>query len=68
MVLAVIVSIGSTFFADLTSAFDSSKDIELENAFVLVLAALSLVGLAIFVPGIAAGLVSGHPNLVQVPP
>ena len=63
MVLAVIVSIGSTFFADLTSAFDSSKDIELENAFVLVLAALSLVGLAIFVPGIAAGLVSGAPQL-----
>jgi len=62
MVLAVIIGIGATLFADFTNAFGSA-DIEIEDAMVLVLAALSLVGLAIFAPGIAAGLVSGAPQL-----
>ena len=62
MVLAVIIGIGTTLFADFTSAFEG-EDVELEGAMVLVLAALSLFGLSIFGPGIAAGLISGAPQL-----
>ena len=62
MVLAVVIGIGSTLFGAFTDN-NSGDPIELENALVIMLAALTLVGLAIFTPGIAAGLVSGAPQL-----
>jgi len=62
MVLAVIVGIGSTVFGAFTSAF-SGPTITLEQALSTVLAAMSLLLLGIFGPGIAAGIVSGGPQL-----
>jgi type IV secretion system protein TrbL len=62
MVLAVIVGIGSTFFSQFTSAL-GNQPTTLSDAMSLVLASLSLFGLGIFGPGIAAGLVSGAPQL-----
>lgn len=62
MVLAVIVGIGSTVFGDFTSSFAGSE-ITLEEAASTVLGALSIFMLGIFGPGIAAGLVSGAPQL-----
>ncbi|MDB5608064.1 MAG: conjugal transfer protein TrbL [Bradyrhizobium sp.] len=61
LVLAVIVGIGSTLFSQFTSGFGGAQTIE--DAMTLVLAALSLLGLGIFGPGIANGLVSGGPQL-----
>ena len=63
MVLAVIVGIGTTFFAQFTSAIPAGQDVSLQQAMTLVLASLSLFGLGIFGPGIATGLVSGAPQL-----
>lgn len=62
LVLAVIVGIGSTLFSQFTSGFNGSQP-TIEDAMTLVLAALSLLGLGIFGPGIANGLVSGGPQL-----
>jgi type IV secretion system protein TrbL len=62
MVLAVIVGIGSNYFADFTTAL-GGEEITIEQAVSLMLAALALFGLSIFGPGIAAGLVSGAPQL-----
>ena len=62
MVLAVIVGIGTTFFAQFTSALAGQQP-NLSEAMTLVLASLSLFGLGIFGPGIATGLVSGAPQL-----
>jgi type IV secretion system protein TrbL len=62
MVLAVIVGIGSTLFAQFTSG-SSGAQIGIEDAMALVLAALALLGLGIFGPGIANGIVSGGPQL-----
>ncbi|MCA6102121.1 MULTISPECIES: P-type conjugative transfer protein TrbL [Bradyrhizobium] len=62
LVLAVIVGIGSTLFAQFTSGFNGGQP-TIEDAMTLVLAALSLLGLGIFGPGIANGLVSGGPQL-----
>src|SRR5689334_23919840 len=62
MVLAVIVGIGSTLFSQFTSGFGGNQP-TIENAMALVLAALSLLGLGIFGPGIANGIVSGGPQL-----
>ena len=62
MVLAVIVGIGSTVFSAFTNSF-TGPDISLEQALSTVLAALSLLMLGIFGPGIAAGLISGAPQL-----
>jgi type IV secretion system protein TrbL len=62
MVLAVIVGIGSSFFGQFTGAL-TGQDPTLTSAMTLVLAALSLLGLSIFGPGIASGLVSGAPQL-----
>ncbi|HEV2605604.1 MAG TPA: P-type conjugative transfer protein TrbL [Microvirga sp.] len=61
LVLAVIVGIGSTLFGEFTSGFSAEPTIE--DAMALVLAALSLLGLGIFAPGIANGIVSGGPQL-----
>src|SRR6267378_600251 len=62
LVLAVIVGIGSTLFSQFTSGFGGVQP-TIEDAMTLVLAALSLLGLGIFGPGIANGLVSGGPQL-----
>ena len=62
MVLAVIVGIGSTLFSQFTASA-SGAQIGMEDAMSLVLAALALLGLGIFGPGIANGIVSGGPQL-----
>jgi len=62
MVLAVIVGIGSGFFSSFTNALNG-QDPNFAQAMSLVLAAISLFGLGIFGPAIAAGLVSGAPQL-----
>src|SRR4030088_1301219 len=61
-VLAVIVGIGSTLFSQFTAGFGGNQP-TIEGAMALVLAALSLLGLGIFGPGIANGIVSGGPQL-----
>ena len=62
LVLAVIIGIGSTLFAEFTSGFGGATP-SIDDAMAIVLAALSLLGLGIFGPGIANGLVSGGPQL-----
>jgi len=62
LVLAVIVGIGSTLFSQFTTGFGGNQP-TIEDAMSLVLAALSLLGLGIFGPGIANGIVSGGPQL-----
>src|SRR3546814_14721963 len=62
MFLAVIVGIGSNYFADFTSAI-TGDEVSIEQAVSLTLASLALFGLAIFGPGIASGLVAGAPQL-----
>jgi type IV secretion system protein TrbL len=61
LVLAVIVGIGSGLFAEFTVAPGTEPSID--HALVIMLAALSMLGLGIFGPGIATGLVSGAPQL-----
>ena len=62
MVLAVIVGIGSGFFAQFTVALQG-HDPDIGQAMSLVLASLALFGLSIFGPSIASGLVAGAPQL-----
>jgi type IV secretion system protein TrbL len=62
MVLAVIVGIGSGFFSEFRAAANGGQP-DLMGAMSLVLASLSLLGLGIFGPGIASGLVAGAPQL-----
>jgi type IV secretion system protein TrbL len=62
MVLAVIVGIGSTLFSQFTVS-SAGAQVGIEDAMALVLAALALLGLGIFGPGIANGIVSGGPQL-----
>ena len=62
LVLAVIIGIGSTLFAEFTQGFGGNQP-TIEDAMAIVLAALSLLGLGIFGPGIANGLISGGPQL-----
>jgi type IV secretion system protein TrbL len=62
MVLAVIVGIGSNYFADFTNAI-TGDEVSIEQAVSLMLASLAIFGLAIFGPGIASGLVAGAPQL-----
>jgi type IV secretion system protein TrbL len=62
MVLAVIIGIGSTLFAQFTAGSGGNQP-TIEDAMSLVLAALALLGLGIFGPGIANGIVSGGPQL-----
>ena len=61
LVLAVIVGIGSTIFSEFTSAITAEPTIE--DALSIMLASLALLGLGIFGPGIANGIVSGGPQL-----
>jgi len=62
LVLAVIIGIGSTLFAQFTQGFGGATP-SIDDAMAVVLAALSLLGLGIVGPGIASGLVSGGPQL-----
>lgn len=62
LVLAVIVGIGSGLFGEFTQGFGAEQP-TITDALSLVLGALSLMGLSIFGPGIATGLVSGAPQL-----
>ncbi|MEV5023587.1 P-type conjugative transfer protein TrbL [Sphingobium sp. LMA1-1-1.1] len=62
LVLAVIIGIGSTLFSEFTRGFNGATP-SIDDAMAIVLAALSLLGLGIFGPGIANGLVSGGPQL-----
>ncbi|MER8606043.1 P-type conjugative transfer protein TrbL [Mesorhizobium sp. M1233] len=62
LVLAVIVGIGSGLFGEFTQGFGAEQP-TITDALSLVLGALSLMGLSIFGPGLATGLVSGAPQL-----
>lgn len=62
LVLAVITGIGTTLFASFTSAGLGAEP-TLEAVMAIALAALTLLGLGIFGPGIANGIVSGGPQL-----
>jgi len=62
LVLAIIIGIGSTLFSEFTQGFKGATP-SIDDAMAIVLAALSLLGLGIFGPGIANGLVSGGPQL-----
>ena len=62
LVLTVVVGIGSTLFSEFTAGFGGNQP-TVEDAMAIVLAALSLLGLGIFGPGIANGLISGGPQL-----
>ena len=62
LVLAVIIGIGSTLFSQFTAGFGGQTP-TIDDAMAVVLAALSLLGLGVFGPGIASGLVSGGPQL-----
>jgi type IV secretion system protein TrbL len=60
LVLAVIVGIGGGLFAQFNP---TGVDPTMDSALALMLGALALLGLGIFGPGIATGLVSGAPQL-----
>lgn len=62
MVLAVVVGIGSTLFADVALAL-RGEDVTVERVIPLVLAALSLLAVGIHGPAVASGLVAGGPRL-----
>jgi type IV secretion system protein TrbL len=62
MVLAVIVGIGAGVFAQFTAAAQAQEP-DLAQAMSLTLGALALLGLGVFGPGIASGLVAGAPQL-----
>ncbi len=62
LVLAVVVGIGSSLFSEFTAAITPGQP-NLETVLALALASLTLLGLSIFGPGIASGLVSGAPQL-----
>lgn len=60
MVLAIVIGIGSNLFGTLIRPSD---EITLTQAASCILAAIAVFGLAVFVPAIAAGLISGAPQL-----
>jgi len=61
LVLAVIVGIGSTVFGQFQTT--AGADPSLNHALAIMLASLTMLGLGIFGPSIATGLVSGAPQL-----
>jgi len=61
LVLAVITGIGTTLFSQFSAAVGPEPTIE--QAMSIALGALSLLGLSIFGPGVANGIVSGGPAL-----
>lgn len=62
LILAVIVGIGSTLFGEMLQGWGGAAP-NLDEVLALALAALCLLGLGIFGPAIASGLVSGAPQL-----
>ena len=60
MVLAIVVGIGASIFGTLVRP---TGEITLAQAASTILAAIAVFGLALFIPGLAAGLVSGAPQL-----
>ena len=62
MVMAIIIGIGTTLFADFVGSLNGNPP-TIKIAASLILGALSLLGLGIFAPAIGAGLVSGAPQL-----
>jgi type IV secretion system protein TrbL len=62
LVLAVIVGIGTGLFSQFTQGFGSNQP-TLQDVLAITLAALSLLGLGIYGPGIATGLAAGAPQL-----
>ena len=62
LVLAVITGIGTTLFTQFINA-DLGAEPDIEQVMAIALAALTLLGLGIFGPGIANGIVSGGPQL-----
>jgi type IV secretion system protein TrbL len=67
LILAVIIGIGSTLFSEFTSGFGGQNP-SIDEAMAIVLAALSLLGLGIFGPGIASGIVSAVPSSAPAQP
>ena len=61
LVLAVIVGIGNGLFAEFRAT--AGPEPSIEHALSIMLAALAMLGLGIFGPAIATGLVSGAPQL-----
>jgi len=61
LVLSVIVGIGTGIFGEFTAPVDGGAAID--HALAIMLASLALLGLGLFGPGIASGLVSGAPQL-----
>ncbi len=61
LVLAVIVGIGTGLFAQFQTPPGAEPSIDM--ALTIMLASLAMLGLGIFGPGIATGLVSGAPQL-----
>jgi len=62
MMLGVIVGIGTGFFSQFVDALRGQEP-DISQAATLVLASLSFLGLGIFGPSVASGLVSGGPQL-----
>jgi type IV secretion system protein TrbL len=60
MVMGVVVGIGATLFGTLIRP---TGEITLTQAASSILAAIAVFGLAVFIPALAAGLVSGAPQL-----
>src|SRR6266404_4311708 len=62
VLVAFFIGIGTTLFSQFTQGFGGNQP-TLDDAMALVLAALALLGLGIFGPGIATGLAAGAPQL-----
>ena len=62
MILGVVVGIGTSFFAQFVDALRGQEP-DMSQAATLVLASLTFLGLGIFGPSVASGLVSGGPQL-----
>lgn len=62
LVLAVITGIGTSLFGQFTNAGLGAEP-TIQQVMAMVLAALSFLGLSLFGPGIANGIVSGGPQL-----
>lgn len=62
MVIGVVVGIGKTLFDNFTNGFGGATP-SIDQCLTFILAALCLLGLSIFGPKIADGLVSGGPQM-----
>jgi type IV secretion system protein TrbL len=64
MVLAIVVGIGTGLFSQFPQASGGAAvQLTLDQAYIVALAALTLLGLGIYGPGIATGLAAGAPQL-----